>query len=811
MPASLLAQSSADIELAKQIARQQGYTDDQINAMIAKKLGTTDQGKSADGAKRINRNEIKVSSNQNGIEQMYGISGQTMQGQQGLYGNRNQLENMAQGAAAFSQQGESGLQYGYPDFDNLQLVFGRDIFKNENLNFVPSYNIPTPENYKLSAGDEVVIDVWGAVVTNIVAEVTPDGSIYIPDLGPVYIYGESIKEAEKSIKQYLSKIYSGIGGENPDTFVKLSLGKIKSVTVNVIGDVVKPGSYTLPSLSSIASALYLAEGPNDIGTVRNVRLLRGNREVARFDLYDYMLSGKTDLNVRLEDNDVITVSPYTGLVYLLGGVKRPMKYEIKEKETVADLLGYGGGFSDNAYTGSLLVERKKASESGEGAVFKSFIVDADEFGTFELQDGDVVTVTQNDERFVNRVKIAGAVWRPGVYSISDKMPDVKSLIVEAGGLKENAYLDKGFIVRMGKERGKEQVSFNLKNVILGVDKYELMPDDSVQIFYIDSLVPKQDIVVEGEVNSPGKFEYRKGMTLGDAILMSGGLNEAASLERIEVARRIFKRFESEENLKPSDTISIVLSYNLLKNPQDSDALLEPFDIVIIRQLASYKHQQRISVEGEVNYPGAYVMEKNTVRLSDVIRKAGGVGNDAYVKGAKLTRVLTDDEFDRLKTAMIIAKKQAADTTAIDSLEIGDRFSIAIDLEKAIKNPGTYADVVLRDNDIITVPKLNNTVKISGGVLYPNTISYNPDMRYKEYISNAGGFVKGSIPSRVYMVHMNGSVAKKGSKEFKVQPGTEIVVPLKDKTDRTQSTAAIMSLATSSASLAAMIVTIINAL
>ncbi|MBR1949885.1 MAG: SLBB domain-containing protein, partial [Bacteroidales bacterium] len=430
---------------------------------------------------------------------------------------------------------------------------------------------------------------------------------------------------------------------------------------------------------------------------------------------------------------------------------------------------------------------------------------------------DVITVNKNGEQFRNRVKIAGAVWRPGTYAISGTTSNLKQLIQAAGGLRDDAHTDKGFIVRLGKDRNKEQVSFNVQDVIIGKENIALAPDDSVQIFAIDSLKPELTVKIYGEVNNPtgqmnykgeeNIFEYRQGMTIGDLILMAGGLTDAATLAKVEVARRMVK--SDAEALEPSDVVAEVLHYNLLKNPADADVQLKPFDIVFVRKNPSYKEQQAVTVEGEVNYPGTYVVEKSVVRLSDIIDRSQGFTSDAYVKGAKLTRTLTKEEFDRLKVAMEIARKQTKDTTAVDSLEIGESYTVAIDMEKALANPGSVADVVLREGDIISVPKYNSTVKISGAVLFPNTVSFDPRKSWNYYISNAGGVTQDGIKRKVYMVHMNGSVATKGDANFKVQPGTEIIVPAKSLKEGGQTLSTILGVATSTASMAAMITTMIN--
>lgn len=785
-----MAQSAVDLELAKQLALQQGYSEEQVDQLI-KQYG----GKMASGPVVVE-----------GVDRNPEITKDKVEMQQINFG-------VADKQILGSQEDAIKADEKFQD-----IVYGHDLFKNSNLNFVPSYNIPTPENYKLSAGDEIVIDIWGDVITNITATISPEGSVNIPDLGPVYLAGQTVDRAEKNLKSYLSKIYSGLANENPTTFVKLSLGRTKTVTVNVVGDVVKPGSYTLSALSTVASVMYMAEGPNDIGTIRQINLYRDGKLVSSFDLYEFIINGTFNGNLRLEDNDVISVSPYCGIVTVSGGVKRPMKYEIKPGETLDKLLAYAGGFAQSAFSQSVHIDRIASDPNADGATGESFDVMAEQFPTFQLKDGDIITVNSNADRFKNRVQIEGAVWRPGIYAINGTTSTLKQLIQAAGGLRDDAYSDKGYIVRFGENRNKEQVSFNVNDVILGKTKISLLPDDYVQIYAIDSLKPVKTVKIYGEVNKPtGKisnggetnvFEYREGMTIGDLILMAGGLTDAATLSKVEVARRL-EIPSSGMDIMPTDTVATVLYYNLQKNPAHADVQLKPYDIVFVRRSASYKPQQTITIEGEVNYPGSYVVEKNVVRLSDVVEKAQGLNKDAYIKGAKLTRTLTKEEFDRIKLALEIARKQVGNNTAVDSLEIGESFNVAINLEEALKNPGSVADVILREGDVISIPKLNSTVKISGAVLYPNTVAFNPGKGWKYYISNAGGFNTNAYRGKVYIVHMNGSVASKGRAGFSVQPGSEIIVPTKTKGEKTQNLASIIGLATSTASLAAMVTTIIN--
>ena len=774
------AQTQAEMEMIRQMAKQKGYSDAQIEEMMSKYTGGGSSASSMlDTTSVVDRNQMNPLL----------IRPET----------QNQMQLLM-------------MQMQQDSLEKANEIFGHSVFKSSAPNFLPSYNIPTPENYRLSAGDEVIIDVWGAVVTNIRATLSPEGSIAIPNLGPVYLNGQTVAQAEKSVKSYLSRIYSGIESDTPDTFVKLSLGKMRSVTVNVIGEVAVPGLYTMPALTTVSSAIYMAGGLTPIGTVRDIKIFRNGREIATFDLYKYMFSGSTEGDIRLEDNDLISVSSYGKVVWAAGAVKRPMRYEIIENENIGDLLKYSGGFAGNAYPNEVYVERVKYQDNGTGATSMMYTVSNDRFGSFFLEDGDSLSVRETDLRFANRVNIGGAVWRPGDYSLQENITTLDELIAAAGGLKEEAYLQRGYIVRYDSTRSRAQLSFSLQNVILGGDKIMLQPDDSVRIFFKNSLVQKRTVTVDGEVNKPGEFEYRYGMTLGDAVLMAGGLTDAATLERVEVARRIAG---GKENLDLKDTIAIILHYNLLSKPEDAETVLSPFDMVYIRRSAVYKPQQVITIEGQVNYPGSYAMEKNVVRLSDVVSKANGFNMDAYPQGATLTRVLTQEEMERLIIAKNIAKNQMQDSTAstfLDSMLVEDRYNIAINLDLAVQNPGSDYDVVLRDGDIIKVPKYNNTVRISGAVLYPNTVTYKPGANYKYYVSGGGGFSKEAIKRDTYMIHANGNVAIKGSPLFKVQPGTEIVVPEKSQDDRllrTQRVSTIMGIATSTASLAAMVTSILN--
>lgn len=761
---SLVAQTAAEIETAKNIARSYGYSDSEINAMMNKQQAGGGAAASAQAVPQVAR-----------------------------------TVTTAEVAAGFdvTAVGSSELKAGNTG------IYGHDIFKSPDLNFVPSYNMPTPADYKLASGDEIVIDLWGAVYMNITQTISPEGSITIPDLGPIYLTGQTINQAEKLLKSHLSRIYSGIAGEKPTTFLRLSLGRIRSFTINVVGDVERPGTYTLPSLSTVFSSLYLSGGPTSIGSVRDVKVYRNNKLYKSFDVYDFIVDGDFSANIRLEDNDLIKVEPYINLVSINGKVKRPMTYEIKDGETVQDILYYAGGFAKDANVASVHLTRVRGDRK------ESYDIAANKFASFELTNGDAITVRQNIEENRNIVTIQGPVWHPGSYALSDTLTTLKQLIKSAGGIKEETYLKRGYIERLNEKRVKVSLHFSVEDVLNGTEEVMLMNNDDVRLFTNDELVNRTLIYVAGEVNKPSEFVYRPGMTLGDALLLSGGFTVGAALSNIDVARRNFNDGDKHE----SDTIATVFNFDLITNPEANDFPLEPYDAVFVRVAPNYKKQQRILVEGEVIFPGSYVVEKNVVRLSDIVNRAGGFNQDAYVKGAVLVRQLTDEEYERTYTALRFAQEKVGDSATFSASDLQRSYTIGIDLQKAMAQPGSYSDIILREGDVIRVPKMNNTVKITGGVLYKNVVSYDPDLTVKDYVAMSGGYIKKAKKSGAYIVYMNGTVATRKSKGgLKVEPGCEIVIPVKDDSNkRPMTTAEIMSIATSTASLATMIVSMINIL
>ena len=833
------AQGSLDLDMAKQLAKQYGYSDTEINKILQEQMQNSfvsTAGKSSSD-RVIDRNAaIKGSNYQSNLG--YGLGQQTNQFSQ--FGQLSQFGNLGSAAGILgamnygstanmnSQQMLSGtsstgsmtgtyMQSMFADstvkldttlwvknfISQLDSIYGHRMFKYPDLNFVPNYNIPTPASYKLAPGDELILDMWGATFNSYSYHVSPEGSITIENVGPVYVTGYTVQEAEKMLKDRLSAIYAGLSGTNPDTFMRLSLGMIRSLSLNVVGDAERPGTFTLPSLATVFTAVYMAGGPTDLGSLRDIRVYRGGKLYKSIDFYDFLINGAYDGNVRIEDDDLILISPYQSLVKIEGGVKRPMYYEMKEGETVADAIRYAAGYSSSGNDSKVYVERKKGERR------QSFDVPADQFDTFVLMDGDRITVPTNIDRNINSVYLGGAVWHPGDYAITEKVSTLRSLIEYAGGLKDEAYMDRGFIIRFDEDRDTTSLYFNLAKVMAGEQDIPLMAEDSVRIFARNELRTGYFILTQGEFNNPAQLPYREGMTLGDAILLSGGLNLGASRTNIDVARR---NTRATGHIK-SDTVSLVYNFNLEENPDGINFKLQPYDIISVRMSPSYRPQQSVIVTGEVNFPGYYVVEKSTVRLSDIFERAGGVTGDAYIKGAVLSRMLTEEEYQRALAARILAAAEAGvDTSSIEMPRRNERYTISIDIEKALENPDSFYDVVLSNNDSIAVPKFNSTVRISGAVLFPTVVTYDPSMSIRQYIKMAGGFAKGAIRSQKYIVFMNGSAATAGGRNYKPQPGCEIIVPQKDlRNRRTVSAMEIASIASSTTSLATMVVSLVNLL
>lgn len=699
-------------------------------------------------------------------------------------------------------------------------VFGREIFSNKNLSFEPNMNMPTPRNYPLSAGDEVLIDVWGDSELNLKLTLSPEGTIIIPNVGPVALSGLTIEEAENRIKQELGKImWNLVDGKEPNTFVSVGLGKIRSIKVNIVGEAVAPGTYTLSSLASLFNALYAAGGVNDIGSLRNIRVYRNNKEIANLDVYDYLLNGKYDTNIRLEDNDMIIIEPYEQLVNTHGKIKRNRTFELRKGETLEELLKMAGGFTGDAFTEDVTIKRKSGSR------YQIATVTAEEFPTFVLQDGDSLLVDSVIPFYDNRITITGSVWRPGEYELSPKVHTVKQLIKQAAGLKGDEFIGRAHLTRLNPDFTSTVIAIDIQGIMNGeIPDMELQKEDKLYIPSLFELREPYTVKVGGAVNNPDTvIPFSKNMTVEDAIILAGGLQESASTINVEVARRIKDPTADKSTNLVSKVYTVALSDELQLPSKSSGAhadtlfTLEPFDEVFVRFSPGYEKQEVVKVNGEVTFAGDYALPYKNTRLSDIISQSGGVTPDAYVRGASLKRQLTEDEIRQVETLLQLSNnnKQSKDSIALSLTNIKN-YSVGIDLQQALTHPKSTYDLVLRDGDIIYIPQLQSTVKISGAVTYPNSITYTKGMSVRDCLSQAGGY---NDTSRKYpiVIYMNGKVAttrKVGiffKRYPKIEPGCEIVVPSKSQRDRRANLAEILSITSSTTSIAAMLTSLINSL
>ena len=696
-------------------------------------------------------------------------------------------------------------------------VFGREIFSNKNLSFEPNLNVPTPKGYVLSAGDELLINVWGDSELNLKLKVSPEGTILIPNLGPVSVSGLTIETAENRIRQELGRIMSTLSGntDGANTFVSVSLSQIRSIKVNIVGEVVAPGTYTLPSFATLFNALYAAGGVNEIGSLRGIKVYRNSKEVAKLDVYDYLLNGKYNTNIRLEENDMVIVSPYDQLAVVRGKVKRNRIFELKKGETLSQLLNMAGGFTGDAYRKDVRIKRKAGSR------YQIATVTEDKYPTFAMMDGDSLLVDSVIPFYENRLTVTGAVWRPGEYELNGAVHTVRQLVDQAAGLKGDEFTGRAQITRLNPDFTTTVIAVDIRGILSGTSPdIELKPEDQLNIPSLFDLREPYTIKVSGAVNYIDTvLPYRNNLTIEDAIMMAGGLKESAATVNVEVARRIKDTKTYENTNRTAEVFNFALNDNLgliSTDGKKSDRVftLEPFDEVYVRFSPGYQEQQVVKIGGEITFSGDYVLAEKNSRLSDIIAKAGGITPDAYVKGASLKRQLTEDEMRRLETLLqLSSNKQSRDSVALSLENIKD-YSVGIDLEKALANPGSAHDVVLRDGDALYIPQLQSTVKINGAVTYPNSVTYTNGMSVGDCLSQAGGY---NDIARKYpiVIYMNGKVAttKKSFIFFKrypkVEPGCEIVVPTKTQRDRKTSLAEVLSIASSTTSMAAMVTSIIN--
>lgn len=692
-------------------------------------------------------------------------------------------------------------------------VFGRNIFNSKNLTFQPAANLATPANYTLGAGDLVTINIWGASQESIEAEVTADGFIVVEGVGPIKISGLSVSRANAVLSSKLGQYYS-------DCEIILSLSEARSVQVQVMGEVKTPGTYTLSSLSTAFNALYSAGGISKIGTLRDIKVYRSGKQIATVDVYDYILNGNTKGDVRLEDNDVIVVGAYDCLVQIKGNVKRPMWYEMKRSETVSDLVRYSGSFTGNAYTKKLRLTRKSGDE------YSVHTIDEFQMGAFVLADEDMVEIDSTRARFSNRVEVRGAVKHAGLYELGKEINSVRSLLLAADGLSEDAYSGRAIMHRENEDLTLRMISVDIHGIIAGtVSDIPLKNNDVLFVPSKTDMLGERIIDVKGEVAYPGQYPYADNTTIQDIILQTGGLTEAGSLARVDVFRRIRDNRSATEGLNSSISFSFSLDENFAIL-QDTTFFLQPYDIVIIRKSPSYEEQKNVTVEGEVNFEGQYSLTNKNYRLSDLVKASGGLTEMAYIRGAKLTRLMTQEELEQRDQANMKAQillyedglkegkelnMQIADSLLALKANSSNTFPVAIDLEKAMANPGSYDDILLREGDVLHVPEFSNIIKISGEVMYPVSMSYEKGRNLSYYIQHAGGYGNNASKRKVYGINANGSVVKLSSNSVRdIQPGMEIVVPQKNAKKKL-STTEIIGIGSGIAALASVIVALLNAL
>lgn len=698
---------------------------------------------------------------------------------------------------------------------NRKKVFGRDIFNNKELSFEPNMNIATPQNYRLGPGDAVIIDIYGASQKTIQSTVSPDGEVTIEGYGPVNVSGLTVAQANARLRNTLGSRYRS-------SRIKLTVGQTKTIMVNVMGEVKAPGTYTLSAFATVFHALYMAGGTNDLGTLRNIKVYRNNRLVTVVDIYDYILNGKLTGNVRLADNDVIVVGPYDCLVTIAGKVKRPMIYEMKKNESVNSLLKYSGGFAGDAYKKSVRVNRKTGRE------YAVYNVEEFDFSSFRVDDGDSISVDSILPRYANTVEVKGAVFRPGMYNLGEQINSVRTLVEHAEGMTEDAFTNRAVMHRMKKDRTLEVIAVDIAGIMDGkVADIPLKENDVLFIPTRQDKIQERTITIRGEVQYPGTYQYADNETIEDFVLQAGGLTDKASTVNVSVSRRVAdnKAMQPDSVIAKTFTLSLKDGFVVDGTP---GFVLMPFDEVMIRKSPGYAEQKNVKVEGEVMFSGSYTLTRRNARLSDLFAKSGGATELAYIKGARLIRKANETEKERMRAVLKMQREQqqknllqlaassngsnlqdvakGAQSAELEKFNVPDEYPIGIDLAEALNNPGSDADMILREGDRLIVPQYNETVKINGAVMYANTVAYEKGRSVKSYIDEAGGFASDAQKSKAYIIYMNGKVAKVGH-GAKVQPGCEIVIPSKLK--RKMSVAETMSLGTSMSSIAAMIATIAN--
>ena len=834
LPQLIYAQSMTDDQVIKFVQEQQergadqqtivtkllqkGVTPQQLRRIRKKyaaeqeNLGASDLTGKTKNVSRTRKNLNKQEQGEkNQINQNYMVRPQFRE-QNRYYGTFDERKQALDDEIGFMDI--DSLIYYQNYFKDESQVFGRNIFNNQMLTFEPNMNMATPANYRLGAGDNVIIDIWGASQETFQGEISPDGTVVIEGVGPLKIGGMSVSQANTYIRNKLGRYYSGCS-------IQMTVGDTRTIQVQVMGEVNMPGTYSLSSLSSAFNALYAAGGINDIGTLRSIKVYRTGRCIEEIDVYDYILNGNAKGDVRLQDNDIIVVGPYECLVNIRGKVKRPMFYEMKSSESAKTILSYSGGFTGDAYKKNIRLIRKN------GAEYSIHTLGEFDWADFKLNDGDSIFVDSVVARYSNMAEIRGAVFHPGMFEVGGSINSVRDLINASEGLREDAFTNRAVMHREKEDKTLEVISVDIKGILDG--SVADIPIKKNDVLFIPSKLDmqgEQTLKISGEVQYPGVYVYADNTTIEDIVLQAGGLTEAASTVKVDVFRRINDSKALSDNNEMVETFSFALKDGFVIDGEQG-FVLQPFDEVVVRKSPTYQEQQNVSITGAVNFGGTYSMTNKNYTLSDLVLAAGGVSSLAYIKGARLERVMTEDEKAQveatLRTQQIALYEESmqatdknfdlgrADSLLQMKLDIGNTYPVAIDLESAMKDKKGVDDIVLREGDRLIVPQYSNTVKISGDVMYPITMNYDKGKSLNYYIKRAGGYGDNARKSRVYAIYMNGSVKQISHIKSKdIQPGCQIVVPSKKQKNK-MSTAEVLSIGSSSASIAAVIATIANLL
>ena len=650
-------------------------------------------------------------------------------------------------------------------------IFGQDIFSRGQMSFEPNLNIATPDNYVLGPGDEVIVDVWGDAQTSAAYTISPEGKIFVPNVGPITLSGLTMSEATRRVRGSLGAIYEGL--YDGSVQMKLSLGSIRSIQVNVMGEVGHQGTYTLPSLATLFHALHVSGGINNLGTLRSIKLYRSGKLYSEVDVYDFILNGKSDSDIALRDGDLISVLAYGKLVEISGEVKRPMFYEMRTGETVADIVKFAGGFTNEANSRVVSVTRR------QGGQYQSFTVEQKDFDKFVVEDGDVVSVAGSIDRYENRVEIKGAVYREGFYAIDEQTRTLKQLIERADGLREDAFMSRAVLYREKPDWTMEALSIDLEGLMAGrVKDIALRANDMLLIASVSDMQEDYTVTVFGSVSRPDTYPYAENMTVEDLLVAAGGLLESASTANVTVTRRMKDSKSMAISEQLFETFTINLNDDLKVDGEGF--VLQPFDQVFVRRSPVYITQSSVRIDGEVAFAGNYPLSHRNMRISEVVAAAGGANPGAFIEGAYLLRRMTSEEQQQARALREMIESQAGgnnrDSLGIASVSLSNVYTVGIDLENALANPGSDADIVLRDGDVISIPEYNGTVKVMGAVMYPNSVTFQPGKSLKYYAKAAGGFDNNARKNRAFVIYMNGMVASGMSAE--IRPGCIVIIPSK---------------------------------